>query len=96
MNDGELTGQLRTHIVEVSEPPCALHAHVAAPFMNLRRAALQDGFDLVPLSGFRDFSRQLHIWNRKFTGEQRMLDAAGQPIDVGEMSPAGRIEAILL
>ena len=96
MNDGELTGQLRTHIVEVSEPPCALHAHVAAPFMNLRRAAVKEGFDLTPWSSFRDFSRQLTIWNRKFSGEQRMFDAAGQPIDVGEMSPAGRIEAILL
>jgi LAS superfamily LD-carboxypeptidase LdcB len=96
VNDGELTGQVRTHIVEVSEPQCALHAHVAAPFMNLRRAAAADGFDLVPVSSFRDFSRQLNIWNRKFSGEQRMFDAAGQPIDVSALPPAGRIEAILL
>jgi LAS superfamily LD-carboxypeptidase LdcB len=96
VNDGELTGQVRTHIVEVSEPPCALHAHVAAPFMNLRSAALADGFDLTPVSSFRDFSRQLNIWNKKFSGEQRMFDAAGRPIDVDELSPAERIEAILL
>jgi LAS superfamily LD-carboxypeptidase LdcB len=96
VNDGELTGQARTHIVEVSEPQCALHAHVVAPFMNLRRAALAEGIDLAPLSSFRDFSRQLNIWNGKFSGEQRMFDAAGQPIDVGELAPAGRIEAILL
>jgi LAS superfamily LD-carboxypeptidase LdcB len=96
VNAGELTGQVRTHIVEIREPPCALHAHVAAPFLNLRRAALADGFDLTPVSSFREFSRQLNIWNRKFSGEQRMFDAAGQPIDVGGLSPAGRIEAILL
>jgi LAS superfamily LD-carboxypeptidase LdcB len=96
VNDGELTGRVRTHIVEVSEPPCALHAHVAAPFMSLRRAALADGFDLTPVSSFRDFSRQLDIWNGKFSGERRMFDAARQPIDVDELSPAQRIEAILL
>jgi LAS superfamily LD-carboxypeptidase LdcB len=96
VNEGELTGQVRTHIVELPEPQCALHAYVAAPLMNMRRAALADGFDPVPLSSFRDFSRQLNIWNGKFSGERRMLDAAGQPIDVSPLSPAGRIEAILL
>ena len=66
MNDGELTGQVRTHITDLEQPRCAVHEHVAAPFLNLRRAALADGFDLVPVSSFRDFSRQLSIWNAKF------------------------------
>jgi LAS superfamily LD-carboxypeptidase LdcB len=96
VNDGELTGQVRTHIVEIGEPRCALHAHVVAPFINMRRAALADGLDLAPVSSFRGFSRQLHIWNRKFSGEQRMFDAAGQPIEAAKLSPVGRIEAILL
>lgn len=96
MNDSELTGQIRTHIADVSEPDCALHAHVVAPFMNLRRAALVDGFDLVPQSSFRDFSRQLTIWNAKFCGEKPMADASGRPIDVSELAPLQRIEAILL
>ena len=61
MNDGELTGQSRTHIADISDPNCALHNHVIVPFLNLRRAALADGFDLVPQSSFRDFSRQLTI-----------------------------------
>ena len=30
VNEGELTGQARTHIVEVEDPPCALHAQVVA------------------------------------------------------------------
>ena len=96
MNDGELTGQIRTHIVEICEPPSALHTHVAAPFMNLRRAAFADGLDLTPVSSFRDFSRQLIIWNGKFSGERPMFDAARQPIDVSGRSPAQRIDAILL
>ena len=96
MNDGELTGQVRTHIADVSDPDCALHAHVVAPFLNLRRAALADGFDVVPHSSFRDFSRQLTIWNAKFSGARPMHDASGQPIDVSELDALGRIEAILL
>jgi LAS superfamily LD-carboxypeptidase LdcB len=96
VNDGELTGQLRSHVVDVSDPPCALHVHVAAPFLNLRRAALADGIHLAPISSFRSFSRQLAIWNGKFSGEKTMLDASGRPIDVNELSSSQRIEAILL
>jgi len=96
VNDGELTGQVRTHIADVPAPQCALHAHVVAPFLSLRRAALADGFDPVPQSSFRDFSRQLTIWNGKFSGERPMLDASGRRIDVRDLTPDERIEAIML
>jgi LAS superfamily LD-carboxypeptidase LdcB len=96
VNGAELTGQIRSHIADVAAPTCALHLQVVAPFSNLRRAALADGFDLVPLSSFRDFSRQLTIWNGKFSGARPMQDAAGRPIDVSQLSPGGRVEAILL
>jgi LAS superfamily LD-carboxypeptidase LdcB len=96
VNEGELTGQVRTHIADVPDPYCALHWHAAAPFLALRRAALADGFDLVPISSFRDFSRQLAIWNGKFSGEKPMLDVLGRPVDVSELSPLQRVESILL
>jgi LAS superfamily LD-carboxypeptidase LdcB len=96
VNDGELTGQARSHVADVPDPQCTLHVHVVAPFLNLRRAALADGIHLAPISSFRDFSRQLAIWNGKFSGEKPMLDAAGRPIDVSELSAGERIEAILL
>jgi LAS superfamily LD-carboxypeptidase LdcB len=96
VNEGELTGQVRSHIAQVPAPQCALHAHVVAPFLSLRRAALAEGLDPVPISSFRDFSRQLAIWNGKFSGEKPMSDAAGRPIDVRELAPGARIEAILL
>jgi LAS superfamily LD-carboxypeptidase LdcB len=69
---------------------------VVAPFLNLRSAALAEGFDLVPQSSFRDFSRQLNIWNGKFSGARSVVDASGQPIDVAGLSFPDRIEAILL
>jgi LAS superfamily LD-carboxypeptidase LdcB len=96
MNEGELTGRARTHIAALADPECLLHEHVVAPFENLRRAAQADGIDLVPLSGFRDFGRQLQIWNGKFSGERALYDAAGAKIDAGALSPLERVHAILL
>jgi LAS superfamily LD-carboxypeptidase LdcB len=96
VNEGELTGQVRTHLAEVTLPDCTLHAHVVAPFLSLRRAALADGFDLVPQSSFRDFSRQLTIWNGKFSGERPMADASGRAIDIAKLAPDKRVDAILL
>ncbi|MEP6546265.1 MAG: M15 family metallopeptidase [Gammaproteobacteria bacterium] len=96
MNDGELTGQIHTHIAAVQDPDCALHQHVIVPFLNLRRAAAADGFDLEPQSSFRDFSRQLTIWNGKFSGQRPMSDATGRPVDVSRLSAPERVDAILL
>ena len=96
MNGAELTGQVRSHIADLDLPKCALHSQVVAPFLNLRRAAWADGFELAPQSSFRDFARQLTIWNGKFSGVRAMQDAAGRPIEVGGLSPRDRVEAILL
>ncbi len=95
MNPLELTGQARTHAVEIAQPACTLHRHAAVPFMNLRRAAQSAGFDLKPVSSFRDFQHQLAIWNAKFNGERPLYDAAGHPLDALRLSPTERVEAIL-
>jgi LAS superfamily LD-carboxypeptidase LdcB len=91
----QLTGRARTHIVDAAEPSCALHGHVVAAFTQLRRAAAADGFDLVPLSAFRDFTRQLSIWNRKWSGETPLNDPEGKVLDTARLSAAERIDAIL-
>jgi LAS superfamily LD-carboxypeptidase LdcB len=95
MNPLELTGRARTHSVALLEPVCTVHVHAAVPFMNLRRAALAAGIDLRPVSSFRDFEHQLSIWNGKFSGERPLYDAAGGLLDVLQLSPAERVEAIL-
>jgi LAS superfamily LD-carboxypeptidase LdcB len=91
-----LTGQARTHLVEVTDPACVLHRHVVVPFRNLRRAAAAAGFDLVAASSFRDFDRQLSIWNSKFSGTKPLFDADGHALDTLQLAPAQRIAAILL
>jgi LAS superfamily LD-carboxypeptidase LdcB len=92
----ELTGRARGHIEELDSPRCGLHAQVTAPFLRLRAAAAQAGFDLVPQSSYRDFDRQLRIWNAKFNGETPVNDVSGRPGEALALTPAQRIDAILV
>lgn len=92
----QLTGRDRGHLVELDSPRCTLHAAVAAPFLALREAAARAGFDLVPVSSFRDFARQRAIWNAKFRGQRPAFDRAGRPLDMAVLDDAARVEAILL
>ena len=91
----QLTGQVRSHLWEQKDPPCALHREVMRPFLAMRAAAAADGIDLVAFSSFRDFDRQLGIWNGKFRGERPMQDRAGKPVNALELPPAERVDAIL-
>jgi LAS superfamily LD-carboxypeptidase LdcB len=91
----ELTGRGRGHLSELADPACTLHKEVVSPFLTLRAAAAADGIDLVAFSSFRDFDRQLAIWNGKFRGERPMQDRAGRPLEAARLTPAQRVEAIL-
>jgi len=95
MNELELTGRARTHIVELEHPRCALHYGVVTSFLAMRDAATAAGIDLVAASGFRDFDRQLLLWNRKWRGERPLHDRAGQSLDAAQLDDAARVEAIL-
>lgn len=91
----QLTGRTRDHLRELADPPCALHTDAVAPFLAMRAAAAADGIDLTAFSSFRDFDRQLGIWNGKFRGERPMQDRAGQPLDPLSLAPGDRVTAIL-
>jgi len=65
-------------------------------FLALREAARSAGIDLQAASSFRDFDRQLAIWNAKFRGERPLLDRRGRPLEVRTLSAAERVEAILV
>lgn len=94
-SSSELVGRARTHIVDVPQPPCSLHHDVVAPFAALREAAASAGIDLVPFSSFRDFDRQLAIWNAKATGQRELLDPQGQPLQAAALDEDARVGAIL-
>ncbi len=95
MNAAELTGRARTHVTEVAGLQATMHRDVVAAFTNLTRAAAAGGFAVFAVSAFRDFDRQLAIWNGKYSGERTTLDAGGRAVDLGPLAPEARIEAIL-
>ncbi|MDY6945169.1 MAG: M15 family metallopeptidase [Pseudomonadota bacterium] len=95
MNELELTGQARTHVVELSEPRCVLHYEAVASFLAMRDAARDAGIDLVPRSSFRDFQAQLCIWNRKWSGERPLYDRRGMLLDRKQLSDSAAVDAIL-
>ena len=43
MNELELTGRARTHIIDLEQPRCALHFAVVASLLAMRDAAARDG-----------------------------------------------------
>jgi len=95
MNELELTGRARSHIVELEVPRCALHFAAVTSFLAMRDAATAAGIDLVAASSFRDFDRQVLLWNRKWRGERPLYDRAGQLLDPATLDDAARVDAIL-
>ncbi len=61
----------------------------------MRDLASHAGIDLVAWSAFRDFDRQLTIWNGKFAGERPMVAPTGERLDVLALTPGERVAAIL-
>jgi LAS superfamily LD-carboxypeptidase LdcB len=91
----QLTGRSRTHVAELAEAGCFVHRSVAGPFLALRAAAARAGLALTALSGFRDFDRQLLLWNEKYRGLRPVLDREGRPLDLSQMSDEAIVRAIL-
>jgi LAS superfamily LD-carboxypeptidase LdcB len=95
MNELELTGRARTHIVELAQPRCGLHYEVVAAFLSMRDAAAHDGIDLTPRSTFRDFDAQLGIWNSKWAGQRPLYDRQGQLLERARLADGEVVDAIL-
>jgi LAS superfamily LD-carboxypeptidase LdcB len=95
MNELELTGRARTHIVEMQQPHCMLHYEAVVSFLAMRDAAASDGIDLVARSSFRDFDTQVLIWNRKWQGERPIFDRLGRELDRAKLADPDVVDAIL-
>jgi LAS superfamily LD-carboxypeptidase LdcB len=92
----QLTGRSRTHVVDLAAEGCTLHRSAAGAFRALKAAAQRAGLALTVLSAFRDFERQLLLWNEKFRGLRPVLDRDAQALDVSQMSGQEIVRAILL
>jgi len=95
LNPEQLTGRSRAHVRESRELQCTLHPDAARAFTALREAAQAAGLEPAAASGFRDFERQLTIWNDKYHGRRPLLDRQGEPLDPHVMTASQIVPAIL-
>src|SRR5262245_9035181 len=89
----QLTGRTATHVRDVPHLASRLHTDAIDAVQALVAAAAGDDIDLAIVSSFRDFERQLAIWNAKFSGERALLDAQGQPLVAADLDERARVDA---
>lgn len=95
LNDLELTGRARTHVVQCDDLGAAIHPEALVAFLEMKDEAFKDGIELGIASSFRDFDAQLRIWNMKYRGERPLYDSAGNTLDYGRLSPIEIVDSIL-
>jgi len=94
-NSLELTGRASTHVQGVPELGCTVHREAIGQLRDMQAAARAQGIELAVVSSFRDFERQVAIWNGKYSGARALLDRDGRPLARESLSENALIEAIL-
>jgi LAS superfamily LD-carboxypeptidase LdcB len=95
LNELELTGRARTHVVQRDDLRGAIHAGAIEPFLDMKADAARDGIDIGITSAFRDFGAQQRIWDMKFRGERPLYDVQGNARDYAALSEHELVDAIL-
>lgn len=72
-----------------------VHRDIVEPWRQLCAAAAAAGFAPAIASGYRDYSRQLSIWNGKARGARAVLDGAGRPLALAGFDDWQKAAAIL-
>jgi len=68
---------------------------VCGAFKRMQAAAAQDNIDMQIVSSYRGFDRQLQIWQNKWSGKAKLLDANENSLDATKLSDQQKILAIL-
>jgi LAS superfamily LD-carboxypeptidase LdcB len=94
LTDALLTGRDDAFIDHQSlERP--VHRDMVAAWRELAAAARGAGFDLAVISGYRDYQRQLRIWNEKAAGTRPLLDDNGTALNLDSLDDWQKVQAIL-
>lgn len=95
MNIDILLGKTTEHLVPLEGTKFLVHHLMLHDFLRLQNSARREGFNLSVISAFRDYERQLKIWNAKARGERPLLDDQERPLDFASLSPTQIVFAIL-
>lgn len=93
----QFCGIVATHVESVPSERAGvlLQPQVAQAYVAMREAAASAGIQLAIASGFRDFNRQLAIWNRKFSGQAPLYNDRGEALNSAALSTGEKVDAIL-
>ena len=64
-------------------------------FYKLQESASKNGINLQIISGFRNFDRQVLIWNQKASGKRKVYSRTGNLVDVKSSHKKELLESIL-
>lgn len=95
MNIDILLGKTTEHLVPLEGTKYFIHHMMLRDFLRLQKDAAENGFDLQITSAFRDYERQLKIWNLKASGQRQLIDDQERPLDFSSLSPTQIVFAIL-
>lgn len=95
MNKQLLLGLDDSAVIYADYFKSSLHPDVIQPLQHLSIAAARAGFVFSIASSYRNFSRQLSIWNQKASGMRPVLDSSGNVIDMQYLSDDEKLWAIL-
>ena len=95
LNELELTGRARSHVVQRDDLGAALHADALEPYLAMKAEAARDGIEIAITSAFRDFAAQQRIWNLKWNGERPLYDDQGCERNHAALTDIDLMEAIL-
>jgi LAS superfamily LD-carboxypeptidase LdcB len=94
LTDDVLTGR-DDNFIDHSSLERPVHRDIVGPWQLLRAAAMEAGFDLAIASGYRNYQRQLAIWNSKARGERAIYADDGSVLDVATLNERELMFAIL-
>jgi LAS superfamily LD-carboxypeptidase LdcB len=95
MNFNQLTGRTKEHVVFDEDLKVFIDSDTATAFKELQLEGQKIGIDLQIVSSFRDYERQLKIWNEKAKGLRPILDDEGNVVQIENLSPDKILHKIL-
>ncbi|MFY7993655.1 MAG: M15 family metallopeptidase [Bacteriovoracaceae bacterium] len=95
MNTDIILGKTMAHLVPLVGTKFLVHSQMREDFLRLQKRASEAGFNLQVISAFRDYNRQLKIWNAKARGERTLMDDFGSPLVYQILTPTEVMFSIL-
>ena len=92
-----VTGQDADDLISISDggKNHYLMPEVAAAWRLFQAKASDAGFNAIIVSAYRNFDRQLAIWNAKALGQRKVLDDSGSAVNMAVLSDIDKVHAIM-